>query len=360
MAEDKDPVWVSTPTPNLVKYAPAGTYYLRARFGGNPIRELLKTPQGAPTTSYAVAKVLLRDRLDELRKHNPGRRAELKTFPDLLRVLRKEVDNDPGLKRASKRAYHDWIDDMEPGEGAAVPDVLLSRLNRADLEEWWARTAKRYQPSRANSLFMMMKRAITTARGAGAISRDLMKGMERLDIPRTRLTLCTIEQLQVLLASIRATNSQAADWVEFMAYSGLRPCEIENLLWEHLDDARSVIEVHGGEEGTKNRRVRFVPMVPAMVELVARMRGPTLRVGKVFTILRPKTVFKRALAKLGICDMRIYDLRHLFATVCTQNGLDMATLAKWLGHSDGGSLALKTYVHPTSDHERQAAAKVRF
>jgi integrase len=48
----------------------------------------------------------------------------------------------------------------------------------------------------------------------------------------------------------------------------------------------------------------------------------------------------------------LYDLRHTFATRMAQAGVDLATLAAILGHN---SLRIVTkYVHPTSEHKRDA------
>jgi integrase len=53
--------------------------------------------------------------------------------------------------------------------------------------------------------------------------------------------------------------------------------------------------------------------------------------------------------------VRVHDLRHLFATRCIEAGVDVPTVAKWLGHSDGGVLAMKVYGHLRDDHSLSAA-----
>jgi len=35
-------------------------------------------------------------------------------------------------------------------------------------------------------------------------------------------------------------------------------------------------------------------------------------------------------------------LRHLFATRCIESGVDIPTVSRWLGHKDGGALAMKS------------------
>jgi integrase len=53
-------------------------------------------------------------------------------------------------------------------------------------------------------------------------------------------------------------------------------------------------------------------------------------------------------------------MRHLFATSCIESGVDIPTVSRWLGHSDGGNLAMKTYGHLRQEHSDAQAAKVRI
>jgi integrase len=62
----------------------------------------------------------------------------------------------------------------------------------------------------------------------------------------------------------------------------------------------------------------------------------------------------------GITRITHHDLRHLFATRCIQSRVDIPTVAKWLGHKDGGALLMRTYSHVIQDHSKAMAAKVSF
>ena len=55
-----------------------------------------------------------------------------------------------------------------------------------------------------------------------------------------------------------------------------------------------------------------------------------------------------------------HDLRHLFATRCIENGVDIPTVSRWLGHQDGGALCMKTYGHLRGEHSANEARKVAF
>jgi integrase len=53
-----------------------------------------------------------------------------------------------------------------------------------------------------------------------------------------------------------------------------------------------------------------------------------------------------------------HDFRHLFATRCIASGVDIPTVSRWLGHADGGALAMRTYGHLRQEHSQAQAAKV--
>jgi hypothetical protein len=50
----------------------------------------------------------------------------------------------------------------------------------------------------------------------------------------------------------------------------------------------------------------------------------------------------------------------LFATRCIEAGVDIPTVSRWLGHNDGGALAMKVYGHLRDTHSAEMALKVSF
>src|SRR6266487_6297505 len=67
-----------------------------------------------------------------------------------------------------------------------------------------------------------------------------------------------------------------------------------------------------------------------------------------------------AAKKVGIHHLTHHDLRHLFATRCIESGVDITTVSRWLGHRDGGALAMKTYGHLRREHSIAQAQCVTF
>ena len=67
---------------------------------------------------------------------------------------------------------------------------------------------------------------------------------------------------------------------------------------------------------------------------------------------RAKAARKRARAALP--RIRFHDLRHTFATMALQNGVDVKTVSSMLGHYSAG-FTLDTYAHVTTDAQLKAA-----
>jgi site-specific recombinase XerD len=67
---------------------------------------------------------------------------------------------------------------------------------------------------------------------------------------------------------------------------------------------------------------------------------------------------KKILSAAGIdTPVRFHDLRHTFATMAIQNGVDVKTVASMLGHYSA-AFTLDTYTHVTKEMQQGAAEKI--
>ncbi|MEM7014749.1 MAG: site-specific integrase [Verrucomicrobiota bacterium] len=153
--------------------------------------------------------------------------------------------------------------------------------------------------------------------------------------------------------------------VEFLAYSGLRIAEANAVKWRHVDWERSELIVEGDEkkEGTKSRQSRRVPMIAELQELLTKIRKGRESKGlndKVLLVNNAKAIMQKVSEPMGKESIGHHDMRHLFATTCIESGVDIPTIAHWLGHQDGGALAMKTYGHLRNEYSRRAADLVSF
>ena len=70
-----------------------------------------------------------------------------------------------------------------------------------------------------------------------------------------------------------------------------------------------------------------------------------------------RKMLKRVLERAGLDKLRFHDLRHTFATLALQNGVDVKTLSGILGHYRAG-FTLDTYAHVTTQMQEDAANKM--
>jgi integrase len=152
--------------------------------------------------------------------------------------------------------------------------------------------------------------------------------------------------------------------VRGLAFTGLRKGEAGEVEWRDLDFEKGEIVVRGdAETATKNWTVRRVPLIPdaraPFERMRAERRGERLD-AKVFRVGECQKALDRACKKVGADRITHHDLRHLFATRCIESGLDIPTVSRWLGHKDGGALAMKTYGHLRREHSIAQAQRVTF
>jgi integrase len=62
----------------------------------------------------------------------------------------------------------------------------------------------------------------------------------------------------------------------------------------------------------------------------------------------------------GLPDFCFHDLRHYFISTCVMAGIDYLTIARWVGHRDGGVLIGRVYGHLNDEHAKKMATLLVF
>lgn len=68
-------------------------------------------------------------------------------------------------------------------------------------------------------------------------------------------------------------------------------------------------------------------------------------------------LFKRCVRQAGIAEANFHSLRHTFATRALEQGMDVVTLSKFLGHANP-SITLDKYGHALDDHKRESLERL--
>lgn len=134
-------------------------------------------------------------------------------------------------------------------------------------------------------------------------------------------------------------------------YTGMRKGELERLTWEDIDFRRNRITV--GE--SKSKTFRVLPLHTALKKILMPVRGK----GVCFSFVNFRRIWKRVKKAKGVemPSLRFHELRHTFASQMVMAGVDIATVAKLLGHAD--ITTTQIYAHLAESHVMDSIKKLR-
>lgn len=201
----------------------------------------------------------------------------------------------------------------------------------------------RFCPARWNAMVSVLRATVPAA-----------KNLKRRPVPLTRPAPPTQQEFSRLVEEAeKLKRSNAREEIEFLSHTGLRITAAKKVRWADVNQERIQYVAKGG-------RICSVPIVNGLRPVLARLK--TLDDGSGFVLPRGTVKFglKIACERAGVRHLNHHDFRHLFATRCIESGVDIPTLARWMGHKDGGALLSKRYFHLLDDHSRQMAQRVRI
>jgi integrase len=356
--------WQKTQYSNLIRYVPSGTYYARLRVNGKLIRRSLKTDV------LSVAKLRLSDFEKAERKGAENRdsvSAGRMNVTDAVTIHKKRVAGDSSLKPRTKE-YHDQriAALLKSWPELATKDIRA--ITKTDCLDWAAKFASNRSATAFNHTVSILRGLFDIAIEAGARYDNPARFVKRVSERPKQLTLPEVKQFTQFVDELEAgagrDSRNCADLVRFLAYGGFRKTEATHITWADCNFEKKEIIVRGHPvTGTKNWRIRRVPMIPEMIEILQRLRAGRPDESPDAGVMRVRECQKamdRAAKIVGMARITHHDLRHLFATRCIESGVDIPTVSRWLGHKDGGALAMKVYGHLRDQHSVAMAQKVAF
>lgn len=355
--------WEKTKVQYLVRHK-SGRYYARLFQSGKEMWKSLKTDH------LSIAQA----RLAELLKEHRGRKGKQidsanarMTFADAAELDQQKLDEELALKRRTRKYYREVLAALlESWPGLA--EMELRRISPIALKGWAIRYGKMFSASRYNGTLSLLRRILQSAVESGVIYSNPAAGLERKAQKARHLELPTRAQFAEFIEEMQNAQTRdahnCADLAKGLAFTGCRIAESTQIEWGDLNFGTGEILVKGDpEEATKNGEIRRVPMIPQARDLFAKMREERAEepaTAKVFRVHECQHSMDRAASKVGMPRVTHHDLRHFFATVSIESGVDIPTVARWLGHKDGGALAMRTYGHLRREHSVAQAQKVSF
>jgi integrase len=235
-----------------------------------------------------------------------------------------------------------------------------------------------------NLALVMLRNVLKSARVDGFITTLPVDGIpwQRVDKRARRLytpaeieSFCqaafgTRQNEEGVTVPVTRNAQQFVDYIRLLAYTGAREQEAIKLRWADVDFQQRQLTI-GADADTKSRecrRVDFNPQLEAHLKDMHARRAPDTQWifpspqrgdrderAKTF---RESLLLVRNAAKMP--NFAFHDCRHHFISYAVMSGIDYLTIARWVGHKDGGVLIGKVYSHLSNEHAQAQAARLNF
>ena len=285
------------------------------------------------------------------------------------------------VRPTSHQTYRGYIDNhIKPNIGK----IQLNKLTTLELQKLYKKLLSRgrvdrieakgqpkgLSPKTVRNIHQVISSAMDFAKAQKLIAVNPTDGCALPKLEHREMKTLPVEQLASFLREAKESGVFEMYYIELA--TGLRRGELLGLKWEDLDWEQCTLRVQrqvsriNGEVveaplKTKNS-YRTISLGGDAVGILNEQRKKCGGSEYVFPSptggpISPDSVIQmlhRVLKRAGLPKVRFHDLRHTFATVALQNGVDIKTVSGMLGHYSAG-FTLDTYAHVTTAAQREAA-----
>lgn len=333
--------------------------------------------------TQAEVKAKLTRAIEESREIDPVRSDEY-TVAEWLRLW-YELYAKPNIRPTTAEYYRRCI---ELHTIPRIGDIKLNKLTSREIQKLYKglqengrlrECQKRKQPGLSSStvrgIHMMLHNALDRAVKERLILRNPTEDCIIPKLEKQEMKILHPEDMRAYLSAADKRGVLPMFYLELT--SGIRKGELVALLWSDLDEKNRTIsvskqalrspdgEITVSRPKTENS-IRKISIPQEAIELLKAEHSkhpnnpymfPSPKNGGMYY---PDSVVKlhmKILKDAGLEHIRFHDLRHTFATLALQNGVDVKTVSNMLGHYDAG-FTLRTYTHATRQMQEQAAEKM--
>lgn len=268
------------------------------------------------------------------------------------------VDTSVALKMTLGEALSRYAAEVTPKKrGAAIEAIRLAAMGRDRiaayslanitpqvLAQWRDRRLLSVSGSTVNRDINLLRHVLRVAEvDWGAVMP--LHPVELLRRPRSspgrERRLSVAEQSLLLHACRSARVTWLAPFVELLVHTAMRRGELLAMRWEWIDLTKGVVTVPAA--ATKTERLRSVPLSPRPLAILRSMQRSSGPVFGDITANAVKLAWQRAVARAGLPDLHMHDLRHEATSRLFEVGLSSVEVASVTGHR---TLAmLQRYTH---------------
>lgn len=253
--------------------------------------------------------------------------------------------------------------------------IPLKKLQKKELENFlYTLQKKELVAGSINNVFILLRNSLEAAKQQGYLSENIS---EQIVLPKKKqkeVQILSLHQQKKL--ELHAFQEKNCSPIILSLYSGMRIGEISGLKWEDVDFQNELIHVrrtvsrivneepNGAKtkliEGTpkSSNSLRDIPLAPNLKKYLQNKYHPSLIyvISNTNKLVEPRTIsnqFKKKVAAAGIPEINFHVLRHTFATRCMENGIDVASLSRILGHQST-KMTLDIYTGSLLETRRKA------
>ena len=292
---------------------------------------------------------------------------------------------DGTIRPGTLESYRNYIENyIKPQLGGKQVSLITTqdvqrmyrRLKNGGRVREDAEGSKRLSDSTVRHIHTMLHGAMKAAVQAHIIPKN---PTENATVPKSNYKPMQVLNEQELDTFLQAVQKDDI-WRDFFyteLMTGLRRGEICALMWRDFDAKAGTLGIsrtlHSKGQGiyalgdTKTSQGNRTIILPESVAALLRARKKNSISQWIFPQptspelpMNPGTAYRRLktlLEEAGLPSIRFHDLRHTFATLALQNGMDVKTLSAMLGHVSAAT-TLDIYTHSTSDMQHAAARKI--
>ena len=310
-------------------------------------------------------------------------------------LLTKREENDlPVLKRTPKfsecvkqyLAYYEIVKDAkrpktlqtERGHLNAwvehLGETRIDRITPAMINAFISKRQGQGRNARTVNLGVtVLRNVLRRAIDDGWLKRLPTENLRPLKWTPHKRELFSASQINAVCAAaekVSKNGREFADYIFLLAYSGARMAEALRLKWSDVNwkQRQLTIGADGLSKNHKSRAVDFNAELERHLKAMKTRRAPDTEwlfpspqrgsIDRAAKTYRETLLLARTAAK--ITAFGFHDCRHFFVSYCVMSGIDFMTIARWVGHQDGGVLIGKVYGHLSNEHAQRQAQRVNF